>query len=157
MPVYLLSGSWCPLSLALHSLIVPSTPPLRVFHHWLWSLTKSYRSKALEAVVHIHLTATRVCVMDKAIAEPCKSNADIWIFGYGSLIWSQNFAFNRYEIAVLPNYARYFWQGSWEARGSQDLVRRWCFNSNTLVISWLERQNLLMAVQDRTRIGRSRC
>ncbi|NNL64858.1 MAG: gamma-glutamylcyclotransferase [Myxococcales bacterium] len=40
-----------------------------------------------------------------------------WIFGYGSLLFRPAFAFEERRPAVLPGYARRFWQGSTDHRG----------------------------------------
>ncbi|MEM7410711.1 MAG: gamma-glutamylcyclotransferase [Myxococcota bacterium] len=42
-----------------------------------------------------------------------------WIFGYGSLIWRPAFAFEERRPARIPDYARRFWQGSPDHRGTR--------------------------------------
>jgi cation transport regulator ChaC len=43
--------------------------------------------------------------------------SSVWIFGYGSLVWRPAFAFEERRPALLPGYARRFWQGSTDHRG----------------------------------------
>ncbi len=48
----------------------------------------------------------------------------IWIFGYGSLVFRPDFPFRRAEPAVLAGYARRFWQGSPDHRGTPEAPGR---------------------------------
>lgn len=43
--------------------------------------------------------------------------ADVWIFGYGSLVWRPDIPFVESRAAVLEGWARRFWQGSTDHRG----------------------------------------
>ena len=45
------------------------------------------------------------------------SDASIWIFGYGSLVWRPDFPHLRACPASIGGYARRFWQGSTDHRG----------------------------------------
>lgn len=43
-----------------------------------------------------------------------------WVFAYGSLIWRPDFAFVERRRVRLPGYARRFWQGSHDHRGTPE-------------------------------------
>jgi len=45
---------------------------------------------------------------------------EIFIFGYGSLVWKPDFECNRKFIGRLPGYERRFWQGSVHHRGTPE-------------------------------------
>ncbi len=48
----------------------------------------------------------------------------LWVFGYGSLIWRPDFAFDVAHWATVDNWARRFWQGSHDHRGTVDAPGR---------------------------------
>lgn len=48
----------------------------------------------------------------------------IWIFGYGSLIWRPSFPFVTRREAYIEGWARRFWQGSPDHRGTPDAPGR---------------------------------
>lgn len=49
---------------------------------------------------------------------------DVWVFGYGSLIFRADFRFEQRRIARLSGYARRFWQASPDHRGTPEAPGR---------------------------------
>lgn len=49
---------------------------------------------------------------------------ELWIFGYGSLIWRPAFAYRHRQPAVLRGFVRRFWQASTDHRGTPEAPGR---------------------------------
>lgn len=48
------------------------------------------------------------------------SSSNLWVFGYGSLIWNPGFKYKKATIGHVRGYVRRFWQGNTVQRGTAD-------------------------------------
>ena len=50
--------------------------------------------------------------------------SEIWIFGYGSLMWNPGFSYERKETCFIKGWERRFWQESSDHRGTVSMPGR---------------------------------
>jgi len=67
-----------------------------------------------ESIISNHSTST----------TPTNESKDVWVFGYGALIWEPDFEFKESRIGYIEGYSRRFWQGNDEHRGTPNKVGR---------------------------------
>ncbi|KAF3701305.1 Glutathione-specific gamma-glutamylcyclotransferase 1 [Channa argus] len=52
--------------------------------------------------------------------DDLKERSSLWIFGYGSLVWKPDFAYERCKIGYIKGYKRRFWHGDDFYRGDKE-------------------------------------
>lgn len=89
------------------------------------SLTRAMIAARFTAPVTDDLTAHRLvdeATMDAALDEMLATHAgsDLWVFGYGSLMWKPEMDFAEARPALLNGWHRRFCLWQWRYRGSRD-------------------------------------
>ena len=51
-------------------------------------------------------------------------NRDLWLFGYGSIMWKTGFEYAESRLAFVQHRARRFWQASKDHRGTEEAPGR---------------------------------
>ncbi len=67
---------------------------------------------------------TRLCSLGGALLSKSRATGNVWVFGYGSLIWRPDFPFVQRHRARIECWSRRFWQGSHDHRGTAEAPGR---------------------------------
>ena len=83
------------------------------------------KAEAKRGVPHQLLTEEEFETSRAAILSEFSAHDEMWIFGYGSLIWSPTFEYVEHAVAYLPGHARRFCLWAPSGRGSPEVPGLW--------------------------------